>query len=70
MTGAGGASPANPYLQTAAPPVAPVNNSPGFAFVLGLIPGVGAIYNGQYLKGLVHAIIFGLLISLANAVEH
>lgn len=65
----GGASPANPYLQTGAP-FAPVNNSPGLAFVLGLIPGVGAIYNGQYLKGLVHAIIFGLLISLANAVEH
>ena len=37
------------------------------AFLLGLIPGVGAIYNGQYLKGLVHAIIIGLLISLASA---
>lgn len=67
-TGAG-ASPANPYLQNA-PPAAPVNNSPGLAFALGLIPGVGAIYNGQYLKGLVHAIIFGLLISLANSAEH
>jgi LiaI-LiaF-like transmembrane region len=64
-----GDSPANPYLQ-ARTPVTPVNNSPGFAFVLGLIPGVGAIYNGQYLKGLVHAIIFGLLISLANAADH
>ena len=31
---------------------------------MGLIPGVGAIYNGQYAKGLVHAVIFGLLISL------
>ncbi len=60
---------ANPYLQTG-PPIAPVNNSPGLAFFLGLIPGVGAIYNGQYLKGLVHAIIFGLLVSLANAMEH
>jgi TM2 domain-containing membrane protein YozV len=37
------------------------------AFLLGWIPGVGAIYNGQYLKGLVHAVIFGLLISLVNA---
>jgi hypothetical protein len=64
-----GAAPINPYLQNA-PPVAPVNNSPGLAFVLGLIPGVGAIYNGQYLKGLVHAIIFGLLISLASTAEH
>jgi hypothetical protein len=54
----------NPYQQPLA-----INNSPRVAFVLGMIPGVGAIYNGQYLKGLVHAVIFGLLISLANATE-
>ncbi len=59
----------NPYQQPAAPP-APVHTSPGLAFLLGLIPGVGAIYNGQYLKGLVHAVIFGLLISLASAAEN
>ena len=41
--------------------------SPGLAFLLGLIPGVGAIYNGQYAKGLVHGVIFGLLISIANS---
>jgi TM2 domain-containing membrane protein YozV len=40
--------------------------SPTAAFVLGLIPGVGAIYNGQYAKGLVHAIILGILLTLAN----
>ena len=35
--------------------------------LLGLIPGVGAIYNGQYAKGLVHAVVFGLLVSaIAN----
>jgi hypothetical protein len=34
---------------------------PGVAFALGLIPGVGAIYNGQYAKGLVHAVLFGTL---------
>jgi TM2 domain-containing membrane protein YozV len=38
--------------------------SPGLAFLLGLIPGVGAIYNAQYAKGLVHVIVFGLLISI------
>src|SRR5689334_8447671 len=27
--------------------------SPGLALFLGMIPGVGAIYNGQYAKGLV-----------------
>src|SRR5512139_3548000 len=41
--------------------------SPGLAFILGLIPGVGAIYNGQYAKGLVHVLVLGLLISIANA---
>lgn len=67
---------ANPYFQAApgfqAAPAAGiprVQNSPGLAFVLGWIPGVGAIYNGQYLKGLVHAIIFGLLISLLDSTQ-
>jgi hypothetical protein len=59
----------NPY-QIAPQPISPVHTSPGLAFLLGLIPGVGAIYNGQYLKGLVHAVIFGLLISFANAAEN
>ena len=65
----GGAS--NPYFQAAAPvhPTA-AGISPGLAFVLGWIPGVGAIYNGQYVKGLVHAVIFGLIISLLNSVEN
>lgn len=41
--------------------------SPGLALLLGFIPGVGAIYNGQYAKGLVHAIIFGLLVSIQSS---
>ena len=41
--------------------------SPGLAAFLGLIPGVGAIYNGQYAKGLVHAVVFGLIISIMHA---
>ena len=40
--------------------------NPGLALFLGFIPGVGAIYNGQYAKGLVHAVIFGVLISILN----
>jgi hypothetical protein len=32
-----------------------------------LIPGVGAIYNGQYAKGIVHVLIFGLLISIESS---
>jgi TM2 domain-containing membrane protein YozV len=38
--------------------------SPGLAFFLGWIPGVGAIYNGQYAKGLVHAVLWGVLVSV------
>ncbi len=59
---------ANPYVQPAGPAAAvpPVQTSPGLAFILGFIPGVGAIYNGQYLKGLVHALVFGLLATLIS----
>lgn len=74
---------ANPYTAPTPPPpipgtqgfagqgfpgqVSPDQVSPGLAFGLGLIPGVGAIYNGQYAKGLTHVVIFGLFISiLAN----
>lgn len=59
----------SPYTATAVPPATPVNLSvsPGLAFILGLIPGVGAIYNGQYAKGLLHVVVLGTLISLANA---
>jgi TM2 domain-containing membrane protein YozV len=70
---AAGASPTtNPYDQPTPglSPVVPVKTSPGLAFLLGWIPGVGAIYNGQYLKGLVHAAIFGLLISLISSTEN
>jgi hypothetical protein len=41
--------------------------SPGLALGLGFIPGVGAIYNGQYAKGLVHAVIFGVIISILDS---
>lgn len=62
-----------PVAPTPAPPaqgpqVANPSVSPGLALGLGLlIPGVGAIYNGQYAKGLVHAIIFGLLVSIVSS---
>ena len=57
---------ASPYTAPAPPPIAHQDVSPGLAFVLGLIPGVGAIYNGQYAKGLVHVIIIGLTISILS----
>jgi hypothetical protein len=57
---------ASPYT-SATPP--PLNSgvSPGLAFMLGFVPGVGAIYNGQYAKGLVHVAVVGVLFSILNA---
>jgi TM2 domain-containing membrane protein YozV len=47
-----------------APPVGTPN--PTAAAVLGLIPGVGAMYNGQFFKGLIHVVIFAVLISITD----
>jgi len=58
-----GAQAASPYT---APAVPNPGVSPGLAFLLGLIPGVGAIYNGQYAKGLVHVLVLGMLISIMS----
>jgi len=60
-------SAASPYTSPA--PVAEPGASPALAFLLGLIPGVGAIYNGQYVKGLVHVVILGVLISVVSSGE-
>lgn len=39
--------------------------SPGFAGVLGIFPfGVGALYNGQYTKALLHLVIFAGLVHM------
>ncbi len=46
------------------PPVGAPN--PVLAGFLGLIPGVGAMYNGQYPKGVIHLVVFVVLTSLAD----
>jgi len=43
--------------------------NPGAAFALGLIPGVGAIYNGEFVKAAVHILIFGTLVSISEATD-
>jgi len=40
--------------------------NPSVAAALGFIPGVGAMYNGQFVKGLIHVVIFAVLISAAH----
>lgn len=66
--GIGGA--AGPVGPAAAQPVpgviAPGGPSPATAAVLGLIPGVGAMYNGQFVKGMIHVLIFVILVAMAN----
>jgi Domain of unknown function (DUF5668)/B-box zinc finger len=41
--------------------------NPGLAATLGFIPGLGAVYNGQYIKALIHVLIFGGLIALLSS---
>jgi TM2 domain-containing membrane protein YozV len=50
------------------PFIAPPTGSPNpvAAAVLGLIPGVGAMYNGQFFKGLIHVVIFAVLVSVSD----
>src|SRR5437660_5865195 len=45
-------------------PPAPTRSpgSPGVAFVLGLFPGLGAVYNGEYNKALIHIVVFTAII--------
>jgi hypothetical protein len=64
---AAAAAPPPPQPGWTPPPAADSSVSPGLAFLLGLIPGVGAIYNGQYAKGLVHMIVFGMVISILDS---
>jgi hypothetical protein len=46
------------------PPMGAPN--PGTATILGFIPGVGAMYNGQYIKAIVHVLVFVVLISITE----
>lgn len=49
---------------------APGAGNPVLAALLGFIPGVGAMYNGQFAKGLVHVIIFAVLIALTDSGQY
>jgi LiaI-LiaF-like transmembrane region/B-box zinc finger len=50
------------------PPQSGVGN-PRLAAILGCIPGVGAMYNGEYAKGFIHVLIFATLIWMAHHVN-
>jgi len=48
-------------------PPPPSGPNPAAAAVLGLVPGVGAMYNGQFFKGFLHVIVFAVLIGITNS---
>jgi hypothetical protein len=50
-----------PAVRHADPP------SPFLALILGLIPGVGAVYNGHYAKAVFHVVVFGGIVTLIGA---
>ena len=53
--------------QSAVPPARPAG---AIAFILGLFPGLGAVYNGEYNKALIHIVIFtALLVGLVSAAD-
>jgi hypothetical protein len=61
-----GTLPTNPVAVVAPPPGLP---NPTLAAFLGLIPGVGAFYNGQYQKGVIHLLWIIMLGNLAGRVN-
>ena len=44
----------------------PMHAHPVLAGLLGFIPGVGAMYNGQFVKALAHVLIFAVFVSLSD----
>jgi hypothetical protein len=46
------------------PPAVHGAPNPGIAMALGFIPGLGAVYNGEYIKALIHVLAFGGIIAL------
>ena len=64
-------SPPPPQARPAAPALPePRPKSLKKVFLLGLIPGVGALYNGEYKKAAVHLLIFLVISALVKAVPH
>jgi len=65
------ATPVSPPGTTSATPGAAYTTSerlpsPGLAAALGFIPGVGAMYNGQFMKGFIHVMAFVCLIWMST----
>src|SRR5271154_965493 len=62
-----GAAQPYPSLPPGAPGIPPAGTArhvtnPGVAFALGFFPGLGAVYNGEYNKALIHIVVFAAMI--------
>lgn len=60
-------APASPAMLPPPVPSTRPGGSPGVAFVLGLFPGLGAVYNGEYNKALIHIVVFVAMIIGLNS---
>lgn len=60
-------APAPPAMLPPPVPSTRPGGSPGVAFVLGLFPGLGAVYNGEYNKALIHIVVFVAMIIGLNS---
>jgi hypothetical protein len=59
-----------PAVPVIPPPVVRSSNNGAVAFMLGLFPGLGAVYNGEYNKALIHLVVFcALIFGLVNAAD-
>jgi len=52
--------------QAQPPRPAPGGGRPATAAALGIIPGLGAVFNGEYGKAVIHVLVFGTIISLID----
>jgi hypothetical protein len=55
------------YTVTGVQPPPTSGPNPSVATLLGFIPGVGAMYNGQFVKALVHVLVFVVLIGMSDS---
>ena len=44
-------------------PAAEGGRSPALATMLGFVPGLGAVYNGEFMKAIIHVLIFATLVA-------
>jgi TM2 domain-containing membrane protein YozV len=48
------------------PQAVPGAGNPALAAILGFVPGLGAVYNGEYMKAVIQVLIFAGLVTMAS----